>query len=54
MNQPDKNDINYDRLWKMRAPTDKLNDAYAKFYIQSEYLSLDEVVVLFKGRVILK
>lgn len=25
------------------------NDTYAKFYNQSEYLAVDEVITLFKG-----
>jgi hypothetical protein len=33
---------------------DQLSDAYAKFYAPSEHLAMDEVAVLFKGRVILK
>jgi hypothetical protein len=37
----------------MNAPCDKFSDAYAKFYKQSEHLSLDEIV-LFKGIVIFK
>ena len=42
----------YDRLWKLR--TDKLKEAYSKFYNPSEHLALDEVIVKFKGRVIFK
>jgi hypothetical protein len=53
-NYPDKTDENYDRLWKMRTIFDKLNDAYAKYYSPIEYLAIDEIVVLFKGRVIFK
>jgi len=29
----------YDRLWKLRAVFDKLNEAYAKFYNPSEHLA---------------
>jgi hypothetical protein len=29
-----------------------LNDAYSKYYASSEHLAVDEVTVLFKGRVI--
>jgi hypothetical protein len=46
MNQPDKND----KLWK----TDQLNDTYAKFYSPSDHLAVNEVIVLFKWRVIFK
>jgi hypothetical protein len=52
MNQPDKNDNNYDRLWKMRTLSDLFNDTYAKFYNPSKHLAVDEVTVFFKGRVI--
>jgi len=38
----------------MRTFFDQLNDAYAKFYSPSEYLTVNKVIVLFKGRVIFK
>jgi hypothetical protein len=53
MNQPDKNNNNCDRLWKMRTLSDQLSDAYAKFYSPAEHLVVNEVM-LFKGRVIFK
>jgi hypothetical protein len=51
-NEPDKADKNYDRLWKMRAIFDKLNDSYAKCYSLTEHSAADEIIMLFKGRVI--
>jgi len=48
-NQPDKNDNNYDWLWKMKTLPDQLNDAYAKVYNPFEHIVVDEVIVLFKG-----
>jgi len=54
MNQPDKNDNKYDRPLKMRTLFDQLNDAYAKFYNPSECSAMDEVIMLFKGRVLFK
>jgi hypothetical protein len=36
----------------MRSIFYKLSDAYAKCYSPSEHLAVDEVIVLFKGRVI--
>jgi hypothetical protein len=51
-NEPDKTDENYDRLWKMRAIFDKLNDSYANCYSLTEHSAADEIIVLFKGRVI--
>jgi hypothetical protein len=52
-NEPDKTDENYDRLWKTRTMVEKLNDAYAK-YSPTGHLAVDEVNVLFKGRVIFR
>jgi hypothetical protein len=49
-----KNDENYDRLWKTREISDMLNVADWKFYNPSEHLTLDEVNVLFKGKVAFK
>jgi hypothetical protein len=54
MNPPYKNDNNYDRLWKLRTLCDQLNDAYAEFCSPFEHLAVDEIIVLFKGRVISK
>jgi hypothetical protein len=50
----DKNDPHYDRLSKVRTVFDMLNDAYSKYYDPSEHLAVDEVIVLFKGRVIFR
>jgi hypothetical protein len=53
-NRPDKTDENYDRLWKVRTIFDILSDSYTKCYIPTEHLSVDEISVIFKGRVIFK
>ncbi len=50
----DKNDENYDRLWKIREVFEMLRQSFEKYYYPSEHLSVDEVIVLFKGRVIFK
>jgi hypothetical protein len=50
----DKNDPHYDRLSKVRTVFDMLNDAYSKYYAPSEHLAVDEVTVLYKGRVIFR
>jgi hypothetical protein len=47
-------DDNFDRLWKMRTIFDMLNDVYAKYYSPTEHLAVDEIIVLFKGRVVFK
>jgi hypothetical protein len=55
MNHPDKNDYNNcDRRWKITNLFDQLNDTYAKVYSLSEHLAVDEIIVIFKVRVILK
>jgi hypothetical protein len=36
----------------MRAIFDKLSNSYAKYYSVTEHLAVDEIIVLFKGRVI--
>jgi hypothetical protein len=35
----------------MRAIFDKLSNTYAKYYVPTEKLAVDEIIVLFKGRV---
>jgi len=37
-----------------KTVSDKLKEAYAKFYNPSEHLAVDEVMVKFKGRVIFR
>jgi hypothetical protein len=38
----------------MKTIFDILSDAYAKYYSPTEHLAVDEIVVLFKGRVFIK
>jgi hypothetical protein len=52
--EPDKRDDNFDRLWMMKTIFDMLNDAYAKYYSPTEHLAVDEITVLFTGRVVSK
>jgi hypothetical protein len=54
MDQPDKTDQNYDRLWKIRSLPNMLSDTYATFYNPVGHLDVDKVIVLFKERVIFK
>jgi hypothetical protein len=54
MNQTGKTDKNCDILWKIISLSDKLSDTCATFYNPSEHLAVDEVIVLFKLRVIFK
>jgi hypothetical protein len=50
--EPYMTDENSDGLWKTRNLFEILNKTFAKFYNPSEYLAVDKVIVLFKGRVI--
>jgi hypothetical protein len=51
--RPDQGEA-YDRLWKIRTIFDTLNQAYATFYNPSEHLTVDEVIVKFKGQFIIR
>jgi hypothetical protein len=53
-NQPVFTDENSDRLQKMRNLFEILKKMFTKFYSPSEHLAVDEVIVLFKGRVIFR
>ena len=50
----DKKDNHYDRLWKIREVSYILSVAYSKFYNPSERMVIDEMIVLFKGKVAFK
>jgi len=52
-NEHDKTEEN-STDWKIRAVLDKLSDSYAKYYSLTDHLAVDEIILLFKGRVILK
>ena len=51
-NPPNHDDPHYDRLWKIRNIFDILNNKFYKLYNPTEHLAVDEVIVIFKGRVI--
>jgi hypothetical protein len=53
-NEPEITEENSDRLWKMRNLFEILNRIFVKFYSPSEHLAVDEVIVLFKGRVVFR
>jgi hypothetical protein len=40
--------------WKMKLIFDKFSDSYAKYYSPTEHFAVDEITVLFNGRVIFK
>jgi hypothetical protein len=45
---------NYDSPWKMRAIFDKLNESCGKYHSPTEQLAVDEIIVLFEGRIIFR
>jgi hypothetical protein len=47
----DKKDPKYGRICKLRNVSDFLNDAYSKYCAPSEYLIVDEFIVLLSGRI---
>lgn len=47
-------DENSDRLWKMQNLSYILNRTFSKFYNRSKQLAVDEIIFLFKGRVVSK
>ena len=53
-NPPNHDDPDYDRLWKIRKIFDTLNNKFCELYNPTEQLAVDEVIVLFKGRVVFR
>jgi hypothetical protein len=51
-NEPQMTDENSERLWKIQNLFEILNMIFSKFYSPPEHLTIDEVTVLYKGRVI--
>jgi len=51
-NPPNHDDSDYDRLWKIRKIFDTMNNKFCELYNLTEQLDVDEVIVLYKGRVV--
>jgi hypothetical protein len=51
---PNRDDPDYDRLWKIRKIFDNLNNKFCELYSPSEHLAADAVIVPFTGRVIFR
>lgn len=51
---PNREDPDYDRLWKIRRIFNILNNKYSELYYPTENIAVDEVIVLFKGRVVFR
>ena len=50
-NAPDPDDVNRDKLWKIRPFLASLLPRFTAVYALSQNLSLDETLIKFKGRV---
>jgi hypothetical protein len=51
-NPPNRNDPEYERLWKTGKIFDILNNKICELYNSTQHLAIDEVIILFKERVI--
>jgi hypothetical protein len=51
---PKRDDPNTNRLWKIRKVFDTLNNKFCEMCNPTEHLAVDEVIVLYKGRVIFR
>ena len=51
---PSRDNPDYDRLWKIRKIFDTLSNKFCEMYNPTEHLAVDEVIVLYKGRVIFR
>lgn len=52
-NAPNKQDSNYDKLWKIRNIFDKLNNKFGELYYPTEHIAIDEITG-FKEREIFR
>jgi formylmethanofuran dehydrogenase subunit E len=52
--EPEKTEENFDNIRKMRNLFEIIRKMFSKFYSPFEHLAVDEVIVLFKGRVIFR
>lgn len=48
--QPKRNDINYDKLFKVRPLIDTLSQTFLRHYSPNKNQSIDESMIRFKGR----
>jgi len=48
--RPNRNDINYDKLYKVRPLIDTLSKTFLQHYIPNKNQSIDESMIRFKGR----
>jgi hypothetical protein len=51
---PNREDANYNRLWKIKKVFDTVNNKFCEMYNPTERLAVDEMIVMYKGRVIFR
>jgi len=51
---PPNHDDPDDRLWKIRKIFDTMNNKFCELYNPTEHLAVDEVIMLYKGRVVFR
>ena len=51
---PNHDAPDYDGLWKIRKIFDALNNKFCELYNPTEHFAVDEVIVLYKGRVVFR
>jgi len=53
-NFENNNDPDYNRLWKIQKIFDTLNNKFCEMYILTEHLAVDEVIMLYKRRLVFR
>jgi len=51
---PNHDDPYYNRLWKIQKIVDTLNNKFCELYNSTEHLAVDEVIMLYKQRVVFR
>jgi len=51
---PNRDNPNYDRLWKIPKIFDTLNKTFCELYNPTGHLAVDEVIVLYSGKVVFR
>jgi len=49
-----RDDPDYERLWKIRKIFDTLSNKFCEMYNPTEHLAVDEIIMLYKGKVIFR
>ena len=51
-NPPSRDNPDFNRFWKIRKIFDTLSNKFCEMYNPTEHLAVDEVIMLYKGKVI--